>query len=77
MQELQKGECKKMKEYNFEQAYDILKIILGTSYYAHTEIVEKAEEVLGLLGIKDASILDKLVAKYEANHTLITVCSET
>lgn len=56
-----------------EKAYNILKILLDTSPHTHTEIVENADKALDTLSIKDVSIRDKIVIKYEENHSLIRV----
>ena len=61
------------KDTLLNNAYDILKIMLGTISHTHTEIVATADRVLATLGSVDMSIRDEIVIRYEENHPLIKV----
>ena len=61
------------KDILLKNAYDILKIMLGTASHTHTEIVATADRVLATLGATEVSIRDEIVIRYEENHPLIKV----
>lgn len=61
-----------MRDEILEQAYTILKVMIGSESLTHTQIVDRAKRMSGAISLTKQE-LDAVVARYEFNHGNVIV----